>query len=206
MSAPEHRPSVVILLSGAGTTMAPLLAAAADETFGASVAAVGSDRPSAPGLELAAAQGVATFVVDASQYPNRVTWSSALADTVAGYQPDLVLCAGLMRILDPLFLNRFPGRVVNSHPSLLPAFPGAVAVSDALAYGVQVTGATLHLVDAGVDTGPIIAQVPVPVLVDDDESSLHERIKTAERQMLLDLIPRLAAGELTIDGRRVTLQ
>lgn len=206
MSAPEHRPSVVILLSGAGTTMAPLLAAAAGETFGASVAAVGSDRPSAPGLELAAAQGVATFVVDASQYPNRVTWSSALADTVAGYQPDLVLCAGLMRILDPLFLNRFPGRVVNSHPSLLPAFPGAVAVSDALAYGVQVTGATLHLVDAGVDTGPIIAQVPVPVLVDDDESSLHERIKTAERQMLLDLIPRLAAGELTIDGRRVTLQ
>lgn len=206
MSPPEHRPSVVILLSGAGTTMAPLLAAAAGETFGASVAAVGSDRPSAPGLELAAAQGVATFVVDASQYPNRVTWSSALADTVAGYQPDLVLCAGLMRILDPLFLNRFPGRVVNSHPSLLPAFPGAVAVSDALAYGVQVTGATLHLVDAGVDTGPIIAQVPVPVLVDDDESSLHERIKTAERQMLLDLIPRLAAGELTIDGRRVTLQ
>lgn len=206
MSAPEHRPSVVILLSGAGTTMAPLLAAAAGETFGASVAAVGSDRPSAPGLELAAAQGVATFVVDASQYPNRVTWSSALADTVAGYHPDLVLCAGLMRILDPLFLNRFPGRVVNSHPSLLPAFPGAVAVSDALAYGVQVTGATLHLVDAGVDTGPIIAQVPVPVLVDDDESSLHERIKTAERQMLLDLIPRLAAGELTIDGRRVTLQ
>ena len=206
MSAPEHRPSVVILLSGAGTTMAPLLAAAAGETFGASVAAVGSDRPSAPGLELAAAQGVATFVVDASQYPNRVTWSAALADTVAGYHPDLVLCAGLMRILDPLFLNRFPGRVVNSHPSLLPAFPGAVAVSDALAYGVQVTGATLHLVDAGVDTGPIIAQVPVPVLVDDDESSLHERIKTAERQMLLDLIPRLAAGELTIDGRRVTLQ
>ncbi len=205
MIAPEHRPRVVILLSGAGTTMAPVLAAAAGETFGAVVAAVGSDRPSAPGLDLAAEQGVATFVVNATEYPDRVAWSAALADAVAGYHPDLVLCAGLMRILDPLFLDRFPGRVVNSHPSLLPAFPGAVAVSDALAYGVRITGATLHLVDAGVDTGPIIAQVPVPVLADDDESTLHERIKTAERQMLLDLIPRLAAGELTIDGRRVTL-
>ena len=185
--------------------MAAVLDAASDPAYPARVAAVGSDRSAAGGLDIARAAGVPTFVVEPQDFPDRSEWSRSLADAVAGFEPALVLSAGLMRILSPEFIDRFSPRILNSHPALLPSFPGAHGVADALEHGVKVTGATIHVVDAGVDSGPIVAQVCVPVLVDDDVDTLHERIKVAERQMLVDVVGRAAAGTIEIDGRKVTI-
>jgi phosphoribosylglycinamide formyltransferase-1 len=196
---------VVVLLSGAGSTMAAVLAATAAEDYPAHIAAVGSDRRDAGGLAIAAEAGVPTFVVSPRDYQTRAEWNEALADAVEAHRPDIVLSAGFMRILDADFVARFSPRLINSHPALLPSFPGAHAVRDALAYGVAVTGATVHVVDAGVDTGPIIAQTAVPVAPEDDEATLHERIKIAERAMLIDVIARLATSTMEISGRRVVL-
>lgn len=196
---------VVVLLSGAGSTMAAVLAAAAADDYPAHIAAVGSDRRDAGGLAIAAEAGVPTFVVSPRDYQTRAEWNEALADAVEAHRPDIVLSAGFMRILDADFVARFSPRLINSHPALLPSFPGAHAVRDALAYGVAVTGATVHVVDAGVDTGPIIAQTAVPVAPEDDEATLHERIKIAERAMLIDVIARLATSTMEISGRRVVL-
>jgi phosphoribosylglycinamide formyltransferase-1 len=184
---------LVVLVSGAGTNLGALLEACADPSYGATVVAVGADRDGIEGLARAQRAGVPTFVRRLPDFADREAWDAALADAVATYVPDLVVSAGFMKILGPRFLERFP-RIVNTHPALLPAFPGAHAVRDALAYGVKVTGATAHLVDAGVDTGRVLAQVAVPVLDDDDEASLHERIKVAERAMLVDTVRRLASG------------
>jgi phosphoribosylglycinamide formyltransferase-1 len=148
---------------------------------------------------------VDTFVVRPADHATRADWDVALAGAVAARQPDLVVCAGFMRILGPAFLRDWSGRCVNTHPALLPAFPGAHGVRDALAYGVRVSGATVHLVDAGVDTGPIIAQVAVPVLDSDDEATLHERIKVCERELLVDVVGRMAREGWTVDGRHVRL-
>ena len=197
---------VVVLVSGAGTNLAALLQAHTDRGYGARIVGVVSDNPSAGGLDLARSAGVPTAVVAPRDFPDRNAWDRALAETVAVFGADLVVSAGFMRILGAGFLDRFPSRVVNTHPALLPSFPGAHGVRDALAYGVRVTGATLHVVDAGVDTGPIIAQVTVPVLDDDDEASLHERIKVAERALLVDWVGRIARGTLEVDGRRVTVR
>ncbi len=182
---------LVVLVSGAGTNLAALLAAASDPAYGAEVVAVGADRDEIDGLRCAERAGIPTFVRRVSDYPSRQDWDRALADAVAEHQPDLVVSAGFMKILGPAFLATHP-HTINTHPSLLPAFPGAHAVRDALAAAVAVTGATVHYVDAGVDTGPVIDQVEVVVEAGDDEATLHQRIKVAERQMLVATIGRMA--------------
>ncbi|HEY2766475.1 MAG TPA: phosphoribosylglycinamide formyltransferase [Pseudonocardiaceae bacterium] len=138
------------------------------------------------------------------RHPDRASWDAALTAAVAVHQPDLVVSAGFMKILGPAFLDRFAGRIVNTHPALLPAFPGRRPVADALAHGVQVSGATVHLVDAGVDTGPILAQCAVQVLTDDTEDRLHERIKVVERRLLVDVVAELASRGCTVTGRKVS--
>jgi phosphoribosylglycinamide formyltransferase-1 len=184
---------VVVLLSGAGTLCAALLAAAAAPEYPVEVVAVGSDRPDAAGLAHARERSVETFVTALRDHPDRAGWDRALAAELTARRPDWVVCAGFMKLLGPAVLGAFPGRVVNTHPALLPAFPGAHAVRDALAAGVTTTGATVHLVDAGLDTGPVLAQRPVPVLPDDDETHLHERIKTVERELLVQTLAGLVA-------------
>lgn len=196
---------LVVLVSGAGTNLQALLEACADPAYGAQVVAVGADRPGIAGLSRAEAAGVPTFVERLQDHPDRESWDAALTEAVAAHRPDLVVSAGFMKILGPRFLDRFT--VVNTHPALLPAFPGAHAVRDALAYGVKVTGCTVHFVDAGVDTGPIIAQEAVPVRWHDDEESLHERIKEVERRLFIDVIGRLVRdGWTTRDDRHVSLK
>lgn len=198
-----HR--VVVLVSGGGTNLGALLAAHDDAAYGARVVGVVSDRSAAGGLALARAAGIPTVVVAPGDFADRPGWDRGLAEAVGVFRPQLVVSAGFMRILGAGFLDRFPGRVLNTHPALLPAFPGAHGVRDALAHGVKITGATLHVVDGGVDTGPIVAQTAVEIQPDDDEASLHERIKVAERSLLVDWVGRIARGTLTIDGRRVVV-
>jgi len=199
------RARLVVLASGSGTTLQALLDAARDTSYPAEVVAVGTDRPGT-GAELrAAAAGVPVFVVDAAEFADRASWSERLAERAAGFRPDLVVCAGLMRILDPAFLARFPDRVLNTHPALLPAFPGAHAVRDALAYGVTVTGCTVHFVDAGVDTGPVVAQAAVAVQPGDDVPRLHDRIKTEERQLLVGTVARLVRQGWRVQDRKVSI-
>jgi phosphoribosylglycinamide formyltransferase-1 len=182
---------LVVLVSGSGTNLGALLDACADPTYGATVVAVGADRDEIEALARAEHAGVPTFVRRLSDHANRQAWDAALTEAVAAYAPDLVVSAGFMKILGAEFLATFP-RTINTHPSLLPAFPGAHAVAEALAAGVEVTGATVHYVDSGVDTGSVIDQVEVVVEPGDDEAALHERIKVAERRMLVDAVHRLA--------------
>ena len=203
MPAPEpaSRARIVVLLSGTGSLCAALLDAADDPRYPATVVAVGSDRE-APGLEHARRRGIETFVCSLRHHPDRAAWDRALAAAIAGHEPDLVVSAGFMKIVGPAVLDRFEGRLVNTHPALLPAFPGAHAVRDALAAGVAVTGATVHLVDAGVDTGPVLAQREVPVRSGDDEAALHERIKRVERELLVETVAQLATAERTRESPR----
>jgi phosphoribosylglycinamide formyltransferase-1 len=196
---------LVVLVSGAGTNLQALLDACSDPSYGAEVVAVGADRDGIEGLLRAEKANVATFVRKVGEFPDRDDWDRALGDVVAGFDPDLVVLAGFMKLVGPAFLARFAGRVVNTHPALCPAFPGTTGPADALAYGVKVTGATLFVVDEGVDTGPIIAQTVVPVEDDDDVASLHERIKVAERQMLVDTVGRIAREGFSITDRKVRL-
>ncbi|HSA53641.1 MAG TPA: phosphoribosylglycinamide formyltransferase [Yinghuangia sp.] len=197
---------LVVLVSGSGTNLQALLDACTDPAYGAEVVAVGADRTDIVGLERAEKAGVPTFVVRVADFAARDAWDHALATQVAAYEPDLVVSAGFMKILGAEFLRRFEGRTVNTHPALLPAFPGTHGVRDALAYGAKVTGCTVHFVDAGVDTGPIIAQGVVEV-EDADEAdggeALHERIKTVERSLLVDIVGRLAREGYRIEGRKV---
>lgn len=167
--------------------------------------AVGADRDGIEGLARAERHDISTFVLPVSAYPDRAAWDVALAETVSIFDPDLVILAGFMKLTGPAFLARFGGRTLNTHPALSPAFPGMHGPRDALAYGVKVTGATLFVVDEGVDTGPIVAQVAVPVLDDDDEAALHERIKTSERAMLVEWVGTLARHGFHLDGRAVRL-
>ena len=192
-----------MLVSGGGTNLQALLDACADPAYGASVVAVGADRDHIEGLARAERAGVPTFVRTVGQFTSREHWDRSLTETVAGFEPDLVVLAGFMKLVGAEFLDRFAGRVVNTHPALCPAFPGTSGPADALAYGVKVTGATLFVVDAGVDTGPIVAQAVVPVEEQDDVATLHERIKVVERQMLVDSVGRLAREGFTITDRKV---
>jgi phosphoribosylglycinamide formyltransferase-1 len=192
---------VVVLASGAGSNLAALLAAHDDPAYGARVVGVVSDKPAAGALELAHDAGIASAVVAPIDFPDRTAWDEGIAEAVEVFRPDWVVLAGFMRILGAPFLGRFGGRTINTHPALLPAFPGAHGVRDALAYGVKVTGCTVHVVDGGVDTGPIIDQAVVPVADGDDESSLHERIKVAERALLVDVVGRVVRRGLTVEGR-----
>ena len=199
-SAPAR---LVVLASGTGSLLETLLKSAVGD-YPARVVAVGADR-ACRALDVAAQASVPTFTVRLRDYPDRVSWDAALTGATAAHEPDLVVSAGFMKILGAQFLSRFPARVVNTHPALLPAFPGAHAVPDALAYGVKVTGCSVHLVDAGTDTGPILAQQAVPVLDDDDETTLHERIKVVERQLLVDVLDALATRGVTWTGRKATI-
>ncbi|MEU2347375.1 phosphoribosylglycinamide formyltransferase [Modestobacter sp. NPDC049651] len=192
--APAPRSRLVVLLSGAGTLCAALLAATDAPGYPAEVVAVGSDRADAAGLAAARDRGLPTFTVPLGAHPDRAAWDRALATELAAHRPDWVVSAGFMKVLGPAVLAAFPERVLNTHPALLPAFPGAHAVRDTLAAGVGTTGATVHLVDAGVDTGPVLAQRAVPVLPGDDEDRLHERIKTVERELLVQTVAALATG------------
>jgi phosphoribosylglycinamide formyltransferase-1 len=192
---------LVVLVSGTGTNLQALLDATADPAYGAQVVAVGADRDGIEALARAERAGLPSFVVRVPDFPARDDWDAALTEQVAAHQPDLVVSAGFMKVVGKRFLERFT--MVNTHPALLPAFPGAHAVRDALDHGAAVTGCTVHLVDAGVDTGPIVAQTVVPVLEDDDETTLHERIKTAERTLLVDTVARMARGGWTVSGRNV---
>jgi phosphoribosylglycinamide formyltransferase-1 len=184
------RGRVVVLLSGTGSLCAALLAAADDPGYPVQVVAVGADREAA-GLEHARSRGVPTFVCAVHDHPDRATWDRALAAAIADHDPDLVVSAGFMKIVGPAVLAAFEGRLINTHPALLPAFPGGHAVRDALAAGVEVTGASVHLVDAGVDTGTVLAQREVRVHPGDDEARLHERIKDVERALLVQTVADL---------------
>jgi phosphoribosylglycinamide formyltransferase-1 len=201
--APSAPSRLVVLASGTGSLLASLVDAAVGD-FPARVVAVGTDRV-CPALDVAAAASIPSFTVSLADQPDRSAWDVAIADATAAFSPDIVVSAGFMKILGPEFLSRFPGRVLNTHPALLPAFPGAHAVRDALAYGVRLTGCTVHLVDAGTDTGPILAQHAVPVLDGDDESTLHERIKVIERQLLVDVVAAMATRGMTWTGRKAIL-
>lgn len=194
---------IVVLASGSGTLLQALLDAVARPGFPANVAAVGADRTGIEALTRAERADVPSFTVRVADHPDRAAWDKALTQAVAVYQPDLVVSAGFMKILGPEFLARFKNRVVNTHPALLPSFPGMHAVADALAAGVKVTGSTVHFVDAGVDTGPVIAQEAVLVENEDTEDVLHERIKAVERRLLVETIERLGRGGCTVDGRKV---
>lgn len=197
---------IVVLVSGSGTLLQALLDAVAEQgpaAYGAEVVAVGSDRANVEGLRRAERAGLPTFVRRVADFPEREAWDRGLTEAVAAHEPDLVVSAGFMKIVGSHFLARFGGRFINTHPALLPSFPGAHAVRDALAHGVKVTGCTVHFVDAGVDTGPIIAQRVVEVRDEDDEASLHERIKRVERTTLVEVVGRLARDGYTIEGRKV---
>jgi phosphoribosylglycinamide formyltransferase 1 len=199
-SAPAR---LVVLASGTGSLLESLLEAAVGD-YPARVVAVGTDRE-CRALAVAAAAGVPGYTVRLRDHVDRAAWDEAITDATGQHQPDLVVSAGFMKILGPQFLSRFLGKIVNTHPALLPAFPGAHAVPDALAYGVRVTGTTVHLVDAGMDTGPILAQEAVPVLDDDDEATLHERIKVVERRLLVDSLAAMATRGVIWTGRRAAL-
>ncbi|MCA0308690.1 MAG: phosphoribosylglycinamide formyltransferase [Actinobacteria bacterium] len=186
---------LVVLVSGSGTLLQALLDAAASGDLDARVVGVGSDRAGAPALARAEAAGVPTFVHPLAPGADRAAWDAELTRLVAAFEPDLVVSAGFMKLVGAAFLARFGGHMINTHPALLPAFPGTHAVRDALAHGVLVTGCTVFQVDAGVDSGEILAQEPVRVLPGDDEDVLHERIKTVERRLLVDTVNRLSRGD-----------
>jgi phosphoribosylglycinamide formyltransferase-1 len=194
---------VVVLVSGSGTNLQALLDATDDPAYGATVVAVGADRGGIEGLARAERAGVPTFWHRVADFDSRADWDARFTDDVAAYDPDLVVLAGFMKLFGAAYLARFGGRTLNTHPALSPSFPGMQGPADALAYGVKVTGCTLFVVDAGVDTGPIVAQVAVPVVEDDTAESLHERIKVEERRMLVDAVGRIAREGFTVDGRAV---
>lgn len=194
-----------MLVSGSGTNLQALIDASASADYGVDIVAVGADRDGIEGLARADRHGIETFVLRTSEFDDRASWDVALAERVASHEPDLVVLAGFMKLTGPAFLALFGGRTLNTHPALSPSFPGMHGPRDALAYGVKITGATLFVVDQGVDTGPIVAQVAVPVLDDDDESALHERIKASERAMLVEWVGTLARRGFHLEDRAIVL-
>jgi phosphoribosylglycinamide formyltransferase-1 len=196
---------LVVLVSGSGSNLQALIDATADPEYGATIVAVGADREGTLGIERAEKRAIATFIRVVGDYESRPQWDAALTRACAEHRPDLVISAGFLKLVGPAFLAEFGGRYINTHNSLLPGFPGIHAPRDALAYGVKVAGATLFFVDAGVDTGPIIAQVAVSVLDGDTEETLTERIKEAERRQLVEYVGRMVRNGWSVDGRKVTV-
>src|SRR5579875_625644 len=196
---------LVVLVSGAGTNLQALLDACTDESYGARVVAVGADRDGCAALDRARARDIPTFRHRVKDYPERPQWDAALARSCREFEPDLVISAGFMKLVGPEFLAAFGGRFINSHPALLPSFPGMHGVRDALRYGVKVTGCTIFVVAAGVDDGPVVAQRCVPVQDDDDEESLHERIKVAERGLLVETVGRMVREGWSVHDRKVRI-
>lgn len=186
-----------MLISGGGSNLRALLEECRDAEYPAHVVAVGADRD-ADGLAHAEAFGIPSFTVPYSSYPSREAWGDELLATIQEWQPDLVVLSGLMRILPPSAVEALAPRIINTHPAYLPEFPGAHGVRDALAAGVAHTGASVIVVDSGVDTGPVLAQERVPVLPDDTEHSLHERIKPVERRLLIDVVRGIADGSIEL--------
>jgi phosphoribosylglycinamide formyltransferase 1 len=196
---------LVVLVSGAGTNLQALLDACASESYGARVVAVGADRDGIAALDRARAAGVATFTLRVRDFPVRADWDRALTRACADFEPDLVILAGFLKLVGACFLDVFGGRVINTHPALLPSFPGMHGVRDALEHGAKVSGCTVFLVDAGTDSGPIVTQAAVPVMEDDDEATLHERIKATERALLVDTVGRLVRDGWSVQGRKVRI-
>jgi phosphoribosylglycinamide formyltransferase 1 len=196
---------LVVLVSGAGTNLQALLDACASDSYGARVVAVGADRADIPALARAGAAGIPAFTLRVQSFPSRGDWDRALTAACAEFKPDLIVLAGFMKLVGADFLARFGGRVINTHPALLPSFPGMHGVRDALEYGAKVTGCTVFLVDEGTDSGPIVAQAGVLVQDDDDEAALHERIKVAERALLVETVGRLVRDGWSVQGRKVRI-
>jgi phosphoribosylglycinamide formyltransferase 1 len=196
---------LVVLVSGEGTNLQALIDACRDPGYGAQVVAVGADRDQINGLARAEQAGLPVFTVRLADFPSRTEWDQALAGACAAYEPDLVVLAGFMKLVGRPFLAAFGGRCVNTHPALLPSFPGTHGVRDALAHGVKVTGCTVLMVDDGVDAGPIVAQAGVPVADDDDEATLHERIKVTERALLVGTVGRMVREGWSVQGRKVRI-
>ncbi len=187
---------IVVLVSGTGSNLQSVIdAVASNELADVQIAAVGADKHGTYGVERSEAAGIETFVVNFKDYEDRAEWNHALTQKCQSYQPDYVVSSGFMRIVGEEFINAFDGTYINTHPALLPSFPGAHGVRDALAYGVKVTGCTVHIADAGVDTGPILRQEPVAVLDEDTEETLHERIKVVERRLLIATLGDLARNK-----------
>lgn len=196
--------AVAVLVSGSGSNLQALLdASAGDPGFGARIVVVISDRPGVSALERATRAGVPAEVVRWVEFGDRESFSAAICDTAERYGAEALILAGFMRILSPTAIDRYPNRIINIHPALLPAFPGAHAVPAALAHGVKVSGVSVHFVDDEVDHGPIIAQRAVPVQADDSEETLHARIRKEEHLLLPQVVKAFAAGRLRVDGRRV---
>ena len=193
--------SVVVLISGSGSNLRALLDAADNPLFGARILAVGADNP-ADGLAHADLYGIPTFVVSPTNFASRDAWAETLLDNINFFKPDLVVLAGFMRILPANFVRALSPNLINTHPSLLPAFPGAHAVRDALSAGATTTGVTIHVVDEGVDTGPHIAQREVAIQPGDSEAELHERIKVVEREMLVETVKAFADKKRENNGSR----
>jgi phosphoribosylglycinamide formyltransferase 1 len=194
---------LLVLVSGEGTNLQALIDASRDPAYGAQIVAVGADRAGINGLARSKQAGIPTFTVRLSGYPDRQTWDEALTEECAQYTPDLIVLAGFMKLVGKPFLDAFGGRCVNTHPALLPSFPGTHGVRDALVHGVKVTGCTVLIVDDGVDAGPIVAQASVPVADDDDETALHERIKVAERELLVTTVGKMVRDGWSVAGRKV---
>ena len=196
---------IVTLISGSGTNMEALAAACERGEVPADVVAVVADRDCI-GLRAAEKRGIDAHLVEYGSFGDREAWSTALRDRVSEYRPDLVVSAGLMRIVSPVFVDAFAGRIINLHPALLPAFAGAHGVRDALSHGVKVTGTTVHFIDYEVDHGPILLQEAVRIEPDDDEAALHERIKEVEHRLLPQACRLILEGKVSIEGTRVRVQ
>jgi phosphoribosylglycinamide formyltransferase 1 len=196
---------LVVLVYGEGTNLQALVDACRDQAYGARVVAVGADRDGINALARAERAGLPSFVLRLADYPAREEWDAALTRACAAYQPDLVILAGFMKLVGKRFLESFGGRCLNTHPALLPSFPGTHGVRDALDHGVKVTGCTVFIVDEGVDAGPIVAQASVPVTDDDDEATLHERIKVAERALLAGTVGAMVRDGWSVRGRKVRI-
>jgi phosphoribosylglycinamide formyltransferase-1 len=196
---------LVVLVSGEGTNLQALIDASTGQDYGATVVAVGADRDNIGALDRAAKSNIPSFTLKVADFGSREEWDQALTANCARYEPDLIVCAGFMKLVGPAFLARFAGRCLNTHPALLPSFPGMHGVREALEYGVKVTGCTVFIVDEGVDAGPVLAQAAVPVLDDDDEKTLHERIKVAERALLVATVGRMAREGWSVTGRKVRI-
>jgi phosphoribosylglycinamide formyltransferase-1 len=207
---PPKEPTVsqsrlLVLVSGTGSILQALLDACTSQEYGARVVAVGADRDGTGGVARAQAAGIPTFVRRIRDFPDRASWDRALTQDCARHEPDLIIAAGFLKLVGGDFLGQFGGRLINTHPALLPSFPGLHSVRDALAHGVKVTGCSVILADAGVDSGPILAQQAVPVLDDDDEDSLHERIKVAERSLVVATIGTMVRNGWSVQGRTVRI-
>lgn len=195
---------IAVLVSGSGTNLQTLINQLHhDKSSGIAIAVVISDRSKAYALTRAKSADIPTHIVRVQEYKNRIDFDAEISRLLDHYAIDLIVLAGFMKLFQPPFVRKYRNKIINVHPSLLPAFPGANAVADTLVYGVKVTGVTVHFVDEDMDTGPIIAQTTVPVYDTDDEESLHQRIQIEEHKLYPEVLRWYAQGALKVEGRKV---